>query len=42
MNLFFLQFFRPDVFFRRWYEHENNPLFPPVRLTDAQLEDFDR
>ena len=41
MNTCFLQFFRPDVFFERWYSHENNPLIPPVDLSEANKEAFD-
>ena len=41
MNTCFLQFFRPDVFFERWYAHENNPLIPPEELSEADKEAFD-
>ena len=42
MNTCFIQFFRPDVFFDRWYGHRNNPLIPPEPLTEADREAFDR
>ena len=41
MNACFVQFLRPDVFFQRWYEHQQNPTVPPLRLTDAELDAFD-
>ncbi len=41
MNTCFLQFFRPDVFFERWYSHQNNPLLSPVQLTEEEKEAFD-
>ncbi len=41
MNACFLQFFRPDVFFQRWYKHENNPTLPPEQLTEERLRSFD-
>lgn len=42
MNLCFLQFFRPDVFFERWYAHENNPALPPRGLTEEEKAACDR
>ncbi len=42
MNICFIQFFRPDVFFDRWYEHRNNPLIPPEPLTESDREAYDR
>ena len=41
MNTMFLQFFRPDVFFERWYSHTLNPSLPGIRLTDSELDAFD-
>ena len=38
MNSYFIQFFRPSVFFRRWYEHWQNPTLPRVDLTDADID----
>jgi len=42
MNICFVQFFRPDIFFERWYSHQNNPLVPPEPLTEDQMEAYDR
>ncbi|MCQ2453508.1 MAG: DUF4838 domain-containing protein [Clostridia bacterium] len=42
LNACFLQFFRPDVFFTRWYRHENNPLLPAEELTEDRLAAMDR
>ncbi len=38
MNSYFIQFFRPATFFRRWYEHEQNPTLPKRVLTDAEID----
>ena len=37
-NAFFIQFGKPDVFFNRWYNHENNPLLPPEPKTREELD----
>lgn len=37
-NAFFIQFGKPDVFFERWYNHENNPLLPPEPKTREALD----
>lgn len=37
-NAFFIQFGKPDVFFERWYRHENNPLLPPEEKTREELD----
>ena len=38
MNSYFIQFFRPSVFFRRWYEHWQNYTLPRVDLSDADID----
>ncbi len=42
MNICFAQFFRPDVFWERWYSHQNNPLMPPRLLSEEEKKAFDR
>ena len=37
-NAFFIQFGKPDVFFERWYRHENNPLLVPEEKTREELD----
>lgn len=37
-NSFFLQFQKPDVFFERWYDHENNPLLAPEKKSRRELD----
>lgn len=41
-NAFFLQFKKPDIFFERWYSHENNPTLVPERLERRDLDAMDR
>ena len=41
-NAFFLQFKKPDIFFERWYSHENNPTLMPERLERRDLDAMDR
>ncbi len=44
MNSYFIQFFRPRIFFDRWYSHAadgfENPYLEGQRLTDAQIDAF--
>ncbi len=38
MNSYFIQFFRPSVFFKRWYEHWQNPTLPKQELSEADID----
>ncbi|MBQ3104493.1 MAG: DUF4838 domain-containing protein [Lachnospiraceae bacterium] len=40
-NSFFLQFRKPDVFFERWYEHQNNPLLKKVIKSRRELDEME-
>ena len=41
-NSFFTQLFRPAWTFRRWYEHQRNPLFTPTPVSDETIDSFVR
>lgn len=38
MNSYFFQFFRPTVFFQRWYEHWQNPTLPAKEKTPEEID----
>lgn len=38
MNSYFIQFFRPTVFFQRWYEHWHNPTLTPETKSPEEID----
>jgi len=38
LNGYFVQFIHPYHFFRRWYDHQSNPLMEKEPLTDAEID----
>ena len=38
MNSYFIQFFRPTVFFQRWYGHWQNPYLPTAEKTAEEID----
>ncbi|MBQ3115879.1 MAG: DUF4838 domain-containing protein [Clostridia bacterium] len=41
MNSYFFQFFRPSVFFKRWYSHLWNDCYKPEEKRDLSAEEVD-
>ncbi len=40
MNGYYRQFFAPHIFFKRWYEHEHNPLLSKEEITEEDSYGF--
>lgn len=38
LNGYFIQFKHGTIFFKRWYEHRDNPCMPPEPFSQAELE----
>jgi len=38
MNEYFVQFLVPGVFFKRWYEHNENPHIAPEKISRTEIE----